>query len=64
MIHAMTTPDIATEMRLFSPDGERLYLNSDGRDRFLTVLNDEDPSDRMFCQLPHYTGCRPARRCS
>lgn len=46
-------------MRLFSPEGERLYLTADERDRYLNALDDEDPADRMFCQVLHYTGCRP-----
>lgn len=50
---------ISPEMRLFSPAGERLYLNADERQRFLAALDDEAPEDRMFCQLLHYTGCRP-----
>jgi len=50
---------VSPEMRLFSPSGERLYLNADERQRFLAALDDEGPNDRMFCQLLHYTGCRP-----
>lgn len=50
---------ISPEMRLFSPEGERLYLTADERDRYLNALDDEDPADRMFCQVLHYTGCRP-----
>ena len=50
---------VSPEMRLFSPGGERLYLNADERQRFLAALDEEDPIDRMFCQLLHYTGCRP-----
>ncbi|MCU7893472.1 MAG: site-specific integrase [Candidatus Thiodiazotropha sp. (ex Ustalcina ferruginea)] len=44
-------------MRLFSPTGERLYLNAQ---EFLSVLGEESPTNRMFCQLLHYTGCRPS----
>ncbi len=50
---------ISPEMRLFSPDGERLYLNADERARFLAALDDEAPEDRLFCKVMHYTGCRP-----
>ncbi len=49
----------APEMRLFSPQGARLYLNAQERADFLAALAGEDPADRMFCQLLHYTGCRP-----
>jgi integrase len=48
------------EMRLFSPDGERLYLTAQERKRFLDALNEETREDRMFCQVLHYTGCRPS----
>jgi integrase len=48
------------EMRLFSPDGERLYLTTQERKRFLDALNEETREDRMFCQVLHYTGCRPS----
>ncbi len=51
---------ISPEMRLFSPTGERLYLNAQEREKFLSVLDEEDPNNRMFCQLLHYTGCRPS----
>ncbi|MCU7886171.1 MAG: site-specific integrase [Candidatus Thiodiazotropha sp. (ex Lucinoma annulata)] len=47
-------------MRLFSPTGERLYLNAQEREHFLSSLDEEDPNNRMFCQLLHYTGCRPS----
>ncbi len=51
--------NISPEMRLFSPTGERLYLNAQEREKFLSALDEEDPNNRMFCQLLHYTGCRP-----
>ncbi len=51
--------DISPEMRLFSPEGERLYLNTQERADFLAALDDEAPQDRLFCQVLHYTGCRP-----
>lgn len=46
-------------MRIYSPDGERLYLNKKERLAFLNAANQQKPIDRMFCQLVHYTGCRP-----
>lgn len=55
----MPSTDISPEMRLFSPTGERLYLTAQERGAFLSALDEEDPTDRMFCQLLHYTGCRP-----
>ncbi len=60
----MPNPEIYPEMRLFSPDGQRLYLTGVERAQFLAALGEENPVARMFCQLPHYTGCRPgeARR--
>lgn len=27
----------------------------------MSALDEEDPTDRMFCQLLHYTGCRPTK---
>lgn len=48
------------EMRLFSPEGERLYLTAQERKRFLTALNEEGRENRIFCKVLHYTGCRPS----
>ncbi len=56
----MQNPDIAPEMRLFTPDGERLYLTAEERRRFLDASALESPSERMFCHVLHYTGCRPS----
>ena len=50
---------VSPEMRLFSPGGERLYVNALERDRFLVALDEEAPNDRLFCQVLHYSGCRP-----
>ena len=52
--------EISPEMRLYSPEGERLYLNAKERSLFLSAANEEDRSERLFCQLLHYTGCRPS----
>lgn len=50
----------APEMRIFSPDGEPLYLNAEERERFLAaVRQDTDRNAVMFCTLLHYTGARP-----
>lgn len=47
-------------MRLFSPDGEPLYLNADERKRFLAEVRKDTNRDAViFCTLLHYTGARP-----
>jgi integrase len=56
----MKESEIFPEMRLFDSSGERLYLTTQERQRFLAALNDERPVDRLFCQVLHYTGCRPS----
>ena len=48
------------EMRLYSPDGHRLYLNKDERTRFLEAAKEEGREDRLYCSLLHYTGARPS----
>lgn len=51
---------VAPEMRIFSPDGEPLYLNAEERQRFLdNVRKDTDRNAVIFCTLLHYTGARP-----
>ena len=52
--------NIAPEMRLFSPAGERLYLTAEERTRFLKAADEKDRIERMFCQMLYYTGCRPS----
>lgn len=52
--------EISPEMRLFGLGGERLYLTAQERERFLSALDEEHPMDRLFCQVLHYTGCRPS----
>ncbi len=52
--------EYSPEMRLFSPDGQRLYLTTAERERFLQAAKEEGPEDQMFCQMLHYTGCRPS----
>ena len=47
-------------MRLYSPDGERLYLNREERANFLTAAKEEEREDRLFCEILHYTGARPS----
>lgn len=48
------------EMRLFSPEGERLYLTAQERKKFLAAAEEEDRENRIFCHVLHYTGCRPS----
>ena len=52
--------EISQEMRLFSPSGERLYLNGLERKQFLAATSEEEPIQRMFCSVLCYTGCRPS----
>lgn len=56
----MQNSEISPEMRLFSQAGERLYLTAEERAKFLDALDDEEPANRMFCHVLHYTGCRPS----
>ena len=50
----------ASEMRLYSATGERLYLDAGERAAFLLALDAEAPVRRMYGRTLHYTGCRPA----
>ena len=51
---------VSPEMRIFSPEGEPLYLNGDERARFLAaVKKDTDRNAVIFCTLLYYTGARP-----
>ena len=54
------TVETSPEMRLFSPTGERLYLTVQERQRFLAALDEEEPINRLFCRVLHYSGCRPS----
>ena len=56
----MQKTEISSEMRLFTPDGDRLYLTAEERRRFLDASALESPSERIFCHVLHYTGCRPS----
>ena len=49
----------ASEMRLYSTTGERLYLDAGERAAFLLALDAEAPAERMYGRTLHYTGCRP-----
>lgn len=48
------------EMRLHDTDGQRLYLTEGERKKFLAAAEHESPEIQMFCQILHYTGCRPS----
>ncbi|MCG7865861.1 MAG: site-specific integrase [Candidatus Thiodiazotropha taylori] len=56
----MPGTEYSPEMRLFSPDGGRLYLTGQEREKFLDAAEHEDREDQMFCRVLHYTGCRPS----
>jgi len=55
----MEKNEIAPEMRLFALDGSRLYLTALERQSFLDAADSEDRRERMYCQILHYSGCRP-----
>ncbi len=52
--------DKSPEMRIFSPEGERLYLTAQERKLFLAAAEEEDRENNLFCQTLYYTGCRPS----
>ncbi len=52
--------ETAQEMRLFSSDGERLYLTAGERGRFLEAAMNEERENRVFCSVLHFTGARPS----
>lgn len=45
-------------MRLFDPDGNRLYLNSAEMDLFLQSAKEQNPKLRTLAETMLYTGCR------
>lgn len=48
-------------MTLFTEQGERKYLSSGERERFLRALDVlESAEDRSFCETLYWTGCRPS----
>lgn len=46
------------KMSIYSPSGERKYINADERRRFLEVARGSDPLTRSLCLTLVYTGCR------
>jgi integrase len=49
-----------SEMRLYDPAGNRLYLNAEERADFLAVARKQPARDRTLCETLHFTGCRPS----
>jgi integrase len=49
-----------SEMRLYDPAGDRLYLNAEERAAFLAVARKQPARDRTLCETLHFTGCRPS----
>ena len=49
-----------SEMTLYDPKGNRLYLNAEERAAFLSVARQRPARDRTLCETLHYTGCRPS----
>lgn len=47
-----------SEMRLFDPDGNRLYLNSTEMEKFLKSAKEQNPKLRTLAETMAYTGCR------
>lgn len=47
-----------SEMRLYSPGADRLYLNAEERGRFIAAANASRPTMRAFCLTLTFTGCR------
>lgn len=45
-------------MRLFDPDGNRLYLNSLEMEKFLQSAKEQNPKLRTLSETIAYTGCR------
>ena len=55
------SPSPFNTMSLYTQVGERKYLTSDERKRFLDALPVlADPTERTFCEMIHWTGCRPS----
>jgi integrase len=46
------------EMRLYTNDNRRLYLNETERDAFIATAANGPPVVRLFCLTLAYTGCR------
>ena len=51
----------APEMRLFSPEGHRLYLTAEERASFLSAASREEPVERMFFMYSIIPGADPPK---
>jgi len=51
---------VLSEMRLFDDNGRRLYLTAAEREAFLLAAKNENREKRIFCNVLHFTGCRPS----
>jgi integrase len=49
-----------SEMILYDPQGNRLYLNAEERAAFLATARQRPARDRTLCETLHFTGCRPS----
>ncbi|MEP2785050.1 MAG: site-specific integrase [Pseudoruegeria sp.] len=49
-----------SEMTLYDPQGNRLYLNAEERAAFLAAARQRPARDRTLCETLHFTGCRPS----
>ena len=49
---------MASEMRLYDEQNERLYINAEERERFLVIAHKQPPHIKAFCLTLFYTGCR------
>lgn len=57
----MTNQSPFQGMSLYSAIGERKYLTAEERRRFLAALSVlPDPAERSFCEMIHWSGCRPS----
>ncbi|MGI9481871.1 MAG: hypothetical protein ACR2OR_05895 [Hyphomicrobiales bacterium] len=50
--------NIMGEMRLYDERNQRLYINSDERNRFIKAAESADRFARTLCFTLLYTGCR------
>lgn len=51
-------PDFGSSMSIYDEKGNRKYVTSAERERFLAASELETPEKRVLCRLLHDTGCR------
>jgi len=51
-------PDFGSSMSIYDENGNRKYVTSVERERFLAASELESPEKRVLCRLLHDTGCR------